>query len=173
MPPDVAHPRFMRLSLTLTLTLTLLLAAAPLSRGADLSFVRVSTDWRKADSFERISEYFDGRENTGGQTILRSQPKSRAGFYVQVRTDAKAAILGAHVEFQVYLPGQEQPKVFTSATDLPAGNQVMLAGLTGADWPGEKVKPAAWHLAVLGPDGAILASAQSFLWAPPRPLPAK
>jgi hypothetical protein len=158
---------------SLTLTLSLLLAAAPLLRGADLAFVRVSTDWRAADSFERISEYFDGRENTGGQTILRSQPKAREGFYVQMRTATKAAIPGARVEFQVYLPGQEQPKVFTSATDLPAGSHVTLAGLTGADWPGEKIKPAAWHVAVLGPDGAILASAQSFLWSPPRPPPTK
>jgi hypothetical protein len=151
--------------------LSLLLALAPALHGADLTFVRVSADWRTADSFTRISEYFDGKENTSGQTILRSQPKAREGFYVLVHTATKAAIPGARFELQVYLPGMEQPRVFTGATDVPAGSHVTLTGLTGADWPGEKIKPVAWRVSVFGPDGATLASEQSFLWSPPRPPP--
>jgi hypothetical protein len=144
-----------------------LLAVSPVLRAADLTLVRVWPEYRAADSFARISEFFSGVENTGGQTVLRSQPAERAGFYFLVRTETKTAITGARVELQVLLPGVEQPKTFSFPADVPAGGHVMLAGLTGKDWPGEKIAPVAWHLAVLAADGTTLASGQSFLWAKP------
>ena len=155
----------------------LLLALSALSltsvlRAADLTLVRVWPEYRTAASFERISEFFNGVENTGGQTFLRSQPAERAGFYFLVRTRAAAALTGARVELEVLLPGVEKPKTFTFPADVPAGSHVLLAGVTGKDWPGEKTAPTAWHLAVLAADGAVLASQQSFLWTNPV-VPAK
>ena len=144
-----------------------LLLLAPALRAADFKFVRVWPEWRTAESFARISEYFDGKENTGDQTVLRSQPKERAGLYFLVRTETKTGIVGARVELQVLLPGVEAPKKVVFSADIPAGSHVTLAGLTGADWPGEKTQPLAWRLAVLAPDGTTLASEQSFLWAKP------
>jgi len=142
-----------------------LLTLAPALRAADLTLVRVWPEWRAADTFAGISEFLSGRENTDGQTIVRSQPTERSGYYFLMRTTAAAAVTGARVELQVLLPGMEHPRVAAFPADLPAGSHVMLAGLTGQDWPGEKTRPLAWHLALIGPDGKVLASAQSYLWA--------
>ena len=147
--------------------LLFLLALTPTLHAADLKLVRVWPGYRTADSFSRISEYFSGKENTGDQAIVRSQGANRAGFYFLVRTETAAAVAGARVEVQVLLPGVEKPRTFTFPADVPAGSHVTLAGLTGPDWPGEKTQPVAWHLAVLAPDGTVLASEQSFLWSLP------
>ncbi|MEI6862485.1 MAG: hypothetical protein WCL04_09570 [Verrucomicrobiota bacterium] len=136
-------------------------AAAP---AAALKLVRIWPEWRAAESFARISEFFTGKENSGDQTILRTQPAERAGFYYLVRTEAKAAVTNARIELQILLPGVEKPKVFGFPATLPAGSHVTLAGLTGTDWPGEKTLPIAWHLAVLAADGTLLAEEKSFLW---------
>ena len=154
-----------------SLFLLALLALAPALRAADLKLVRVWPEYRTADSFARISEYFGGPENTSGQTVLRSQPADRAGFYFLVRTETKAAIAGAHIELQLLLPGIEQPKKFSFPAAIPAGSHVTLTGVTGADWPGEKTAPVAWRLSVLATDGTLLAEEKSFLWT--RPVPAK
>ena len=65
----------------LALTLALLLGSAGLVRAAEVEFVRVWPGWRDSQSFERISEYFTGQENTGSQVVLRSHPEIRPGFY--------------------------------------------------------------------------------------------
>ncbi len=151
----------------LPLLLLALLAAPAALPAADVTLVRVWPGWRAADSFSRLSEYFSGLENDGGQTVLRSQPAERGGYYFLVRTQTDAAVPGARVELQVLLPGVEKPRTFTFPAALPAGSHVTLAGLTGSDWPGAKTAPIAWHLAVLDPKGAVLATTQSFLWAKP------
>ncbi len=157
----------------LLLAAMLALAPAAALRAAQppaaLKLVRIWPEWRTAESFARISEFFSGKENPGDQTILRTQPAERAGFYFLVRTESKAAVPGARVELQVLLPGVETPKVFTLPAPIPAGGHVTLAGLTGADWPDAKIRPIAWHLAVLAADGTVLAEEKSFLWAGPAP----
>lgn len=164
-----ARDRTAQPSLMRRLLLAALLALAPALCATDLRLVRVWPEWRAAESFARISEFFNGKENTGNQTLLRSQPKERAGYYFLIRTEAKAAFAGARVEVQVLLPGAAEPKKFSFPADLPAGQHVTLAGLTGADWPGEKTAPAAWRVAVLAADGTVLAEEKSFLWATPAP----
>jgi hypothetical protein len=145
---------------------TELRAAAPTG---GVRLVRVWPEWRAAESFARLSEYFGGGENTGGQTVLRSQPKERAGYYFLVRTEAKTAVAGARIELRVLLSGTTEPKTFSFAANLPAGTHVTLAGLTGADWPGEKTTLAAWRVALLAADGTVLAEEKSFLWSDPTP----
>jgi hypothetical protein len=157
-----AHVRFMRPLILLTL-LTLL----PSLQAAELKFVRVWPEWRTADSFIRLSEYFNGRENTGGQTILRSQSAERSGYYFLIRTKSDSVVTGAKIELQVLLPGVEKAQTFTFSAEVPAGQHVTLAGLTGRDWPGETVRPTAWHLTMRAADGTVLATEQSFLWALP------
>ena len=147
--------------------LLFLLTLPPTLHAADLKLVRVWPGYRTADSFSRISEYFSGQENTSGQTVVRSQGTARDGYYFLVRTETAAAVAGARVEVQVLLAGVEKPRTFTFPADVPAGSHVTLAGLTGPDWPGEKTQPVAWHVAILAPDGTVLASEQSFLWSLP------
>jgi hypothetical protein len=137
-------------------------------QAADVTFVRLWPGYRTAESFERISEYFTGGENTGGQVVLRSQPAERAGFYFLARLkNAGAAITGATFELNIITPASAAPRTFTFAGDLPAGQCVFNLGLTGTDWPSRKTQPVAWKLVVLAPGRAEITSAQSFLWDKP------
>jgi hypothetical protein len=63
--------------------------------GGNIEVVRVWPEYRTAESFDRISEYFTGRENPGNQIILRTRPESRAGFYFFTRLKTPADISGA------------------------------------------------------------------------------
>jgi hypothetical protein len=155
--------RFLKHPLTLVFVIALFCAAA--ARAADVAFVRVWPGYRTAESFDRISEYLDGQENTGGQTVLRSQPAQRDGFYFLVRLkNAGDAIAGASVELSVITPASATPRTLTFAADLPAGQHVFQCGLTGADWPDAAAHPVAWKIVIRAPGGAELASTQSFLW---------
>ena len=142
---------------------------SPLSaRAADVEFVRVWPGWRDAASFERISEYFTGREDTSGRTVLRTQPGMRDGFYFLVRVaNAAAAQPGAKFVLHVITPASPDPITHTFAADLPARSTVFHLGLTGADWAGPDVHPVAWKLDLLTDTDQLLTSAQSYLWSKP------
>jgi len=135
---------------------------------SDVALVRVWTGPRTADSFERISEYFTGEENPGGQTVLRTQPTARAGYYwlVRTRTDATTE---ARIELSVLTAGSPAPMVHALATRLPRGSHVTLVGLTGDDWPDLDARPVAWKLRVLDANGRELATEESFLWVTSNP----
>ncbi|HXA14879.1 MAG TPA: hypothetical protein VNW23_07100 [Opitutaceae bacterium] len=138
------------------------------ARAGDVTFVRIWPGYSTAGSFERISEYFTGQENTGGRTVLRSQPANRAGFYFLMRLEnSGTAVAGAIFELSVVSPVSATPKLFTFATDLPAGKHVFDCGLTGTDWPDAAAHPVAWKLVVRAPGGAEIASTQSFMWSKP------
>jgi hypothetical protein len=163
--------RFLKHLPALVLAIALFCAAS--ARAADMSFVRVWPGYRTAESFERISEYLTGQENTGGETILRSQPGRREGFYFLARLkNAGDAIAGATVELSVITPASATPRTLKFTADLPAGQHVFECGLTGADWPDAKAHPVAWKIVVRTPGGAELASRQSFLWSKPDAAPA-
>ncbi|MFA5057327.1 MAG: hypothetical protein WC485_04395 [Opitutaceae bacterium] len=150
------------------LPLLLLLVLPVRSPAAGVEIVRVFTGWRDAASFQRVSEYFDGRENTGGIRVLRSQPDARGGFYWLVRLkNADRPLAGAKFELQVITPAAPEPKTFVFPADIPAGSPVYQLGLTGADWPEAKARPVAWHLRVLAADGKTLIAKESFLWEQP------
>ncbi len=147
----------------------LLLFSLPASvRAAGPEIVRVFTGWRDAASFQRVTEYLDGRENTGGIIVLRSQPGARAGFYWLVRLkNDDAPLAGAKLELQVVTPTSPEAKTFTFPADVPVGSPIYQLGLTGADWPDTKARPAAWQLRLLATDGKTLIAKESFLWELP------
>jgi hypothetical protein len=130
---------------------------------SDVTLVRVWTGPRTAESFERISEYFSGEENTGGQTVLRTQPAARAGYYWLIRTKTGAAT-DARIELSVLVAGTDTPRVITLPTRLPSGSHATMVGLTGEDWPNLEARPVAWKLRVLDAAGNPLATEESFLW---------
>ncbi|MDD3179749.1 MAG: hypothetical protein PHQ04_05280 [Opitutaceae bacterium] len=148
------------------LLLLCLLLAAPLA-AADLTIVRVQSGWRDADSFKRISEYFDGRENTGGRLVLRSQPTARAGYYFLVRVTNPGDPVAATIRLAVITPLAAAPVLHSFSTDLAAGDTVIEVGLTGSDWPGPKTNPVAWKLEFVSTAGQSIAVEQSFLWDKP------
>jgi hypothetical protein len=138
-----------------------------LAKDGELTIVRAFTGWRDAASFKRISEYFDGQENTGGQILVRSHPEQRAGYYFLLRTANPGAALAVKLNLQLSMPGEAKPRTHTFSVQLPSGEAVLNLGLTGADWPDPKTNPVAWKLDVLADDGRALATEMSYLWAKP------
>jgi len=148
-----------------------LLLAPAFAFAADIEFVRVWPGWREAESFERIAEYFGRGERTSGrETVLRTQPERRAGYYFLVRIKSATAVPGATLQLSVIRPDAPDPKVyrFPTTTALPTKEAVYQLGLTGSDWPeGEKANPVAWKIAILNQEGRVLAEHKSFLWEKP------
>ncbi len=152
----------------LILMLALVLGSAGLSRADEVKFVRVWPGWRDTASFERISEYFDGKENPGSQVLLRSHPEIRPGYYFLARvTNSGPALTSAKVVLSVITPDSPKTKAYTFPAALPAGDTVFNIGLTGADWVGEKIHPVAWKIEVVATEGHSLGAAKSFLWEKP------
>lgn len=151
------------------LTASFFLLAASLCAAADFTIVRVWPGYRPAESFERISEYFDKDEDVKGQHILRTHPDTRAGYYFLVRLKNETAeIPTARIELQLITPFSTAAKTYTFDSVIPKGNTAFNLGLTGADWPGQpKDEAVAWQVRLLSSTGAELAKAQSFLWAMP------
>ena len=148
------------------LLLALTLGCASVS-ASGVKVVRILPEYMPADSFARISEFFDGKENTRGATIVRTQPKSRDGFYFNLRTQAEAPIELAWVVLEIITPASAEARVESFAVSLPKGSHLIRLGLTGKDWPSPKDRPAAWKLRILGVNGAELAMKQSYLWSKP------
>lgn len=144
----------------------LLLVTAPMF-AAEVSLVRVWPEYREAASFKRIAEYFGGTEARRGQTILRTRPEQRDGYYFLTRIKSAAATPGAMLVVQAIRPGNSEAEVHFFPADLPRGSHAFLVGLTGEDWPAGEQNPLAWQVRVLGADGTELAREQSFLWEQP------
>ncbi|OAM87984.1 hypothetical protein OH491_07480 [Termitidicoccus mucosus] len=134
-----------------------------------VELVRLWPGYRTAESFDRIAEYFTNEEKTGGQIILRTQPKERAGYYFLLRVKNASPLDGASIGLDLITDAGPRPKTHTFAlAPLSAGKQVLNIGVTGADWPGgPDAHPVAWRLRLLAPDGRELLSEQSFLWGRP------
>lgn len=148
----------------------LLLAILPIAVLAreDVTIVRVFTGWRDAASFKRISEYFNGRENTGPETVIRTHPGERAGYYFQLRLKQSGSA-SAQVRFQLtlILENSSAPRTFAFPAELKPGTNLFQLGLTGPDWPDSRLSPVAWHLEVFSDSGQVLAGEKSYLWETP------
>ncbi len=138
---------------------------------ADVEFVHVWPAWRDAELFDRIVEYFGRPEPpTGRETVLRSQPAKRAGYYFLVRLKSAKPVPGAKLELSVIRSDTPDARVYTFPVGaaLPAKESVYQVGLTGSDWPqGETANPVAWKIVVASSDGRVLAEHKSFLWEKP------
>jgi hypothetical protein len=144
-----------------------LLIATTSALASEVSIVRIQPGWRDAASFKRVSEYFSGRENTGGQIVIRTQPDERAGFYFLARVKNSGAPLVAKIRLELIGSKQSDPVVHTLTTELKSGDSVLNVGITGADWPDPRVHPIAWKFELLGEDARLLARETSYLWAKP------
>ncbi|HVU17096.1 MAG TPA: hypothetical protein VHD32_09220 [Candidatus Didemnitutus sp.] len=158
------------------LTACLIVSAAALSvRAAPpppqaVHLERAYAGWRDAASFKRISEYFNGKENTGGEIILRTHPAERGGYYFLARIANDGPAVPVKFVVHVVSPDSGTPKIFTFAQTLPAGTSLFDLGLTSADWPGKDTHAVAWRLDVEDATGTILASEKSYLWEKPANL---
>ena len=150
----------------LRLSLVWLALGAASAFAADVTVVPVFTGYRETASFKRISEYFSGKENTGGQLMLRTHPEQRSGYYFQLRINT-ATTVDARLVLQVITPDTATPRVFNFTASLTSPKTMLNLGLTGADWPDLKINPVAWKLEILSADGKLLATESSYLWENP------
>lgn len=142
-------------------------AGASSALAAEVKIVRLLPGYRTTASFQRLSEFLTGRENTGKDTVLRSQPADRAGYYWFLRLENKGtALVEATFELQVITPASPEPRTFTFHAPLAHGTPVFHVGVTGSDWPGANAEPVAWQLRVRSAAGELV-STQSFLWSKP------
>jgi len=151
--------------LALAAALFALAGTAPASAGVGI--VHAFPGWREAASFKRISEYFTGQENTGGEIVRRTHPDQRGGYYFLLRMENDGPAVSARVALQVVLPGSPEAKTFTFSVTLPEKTCVLDLGLTGADWPGPKINAVAWRFEVTDESGRVLATEKSYLWDKP------
>lgn len=149
----------------------LLFAALPvlsLAKEGELKIVRIFTGWRDAASFKRISEYFDGKEHTGGETVIRTNPDQRGGYYFLVRVRNPGPAVRAQLQLQLIAEGQPAQQTTVFPAEVKAGSSVFQLGLTGPEWQSAKAQPVAWQLLILSTaDGRVLATEKSYLWEKP------
>jgi len=149
--------------------LLLLSFIGPAIPAADVKFERVWPEWRDTDSFMSISEYFTGKEATGGWKVIRTHKESRAGYYFLVRVkNAGPAANGASFVLQVITPVSGDPKTYRFAVNVVPGNHVFEIGLTGVDWSGRSEHPVAWKVELVDAAGHTMAEKSSFLWEKPE-----
>ncbi|HEX7630900.1 MAG TPA: hypothetical protein VF388_02100 [Lacunisphaera sp.] len=149
------------------LFLFLCLALTPALSASDLTIVRVFTGWRAGDSFKRIAEYFDGKEHSGSEIILRTHPAQRTGYYFLVRLKNPGAARPVHFQLELIAPGTGASRTVDFPAELGTDSPVYQLGLTGPEWQDPKVQPTAWRLRVLGENDQVLATEKSYLWEKP------
>jgi hypothetical protein len=126
--------------------------------------------WQDDAQFRRISEYFTGRENTGGDIVVRTHSPVRSGLYFRIGLPVGTQF-PAHSTGTVEYIRSDSPDVRTHVFDLPALSlnpfTEICLGLTGESWPKRDLSLVAWRFTLKDNTGAILARRQSFLWALP------
>jgi hypothetical protein len=156
-----------RVFLFASLVSAVALAAPAAGDAGALRVVRTYTGWREAASFKRISEYFTGRENSGGEIVLRTHPALRGGYYFLIRLANPGTPVAARIVLQVVTPDSATPRNFTFDATLPSHDSVLDLGLTGDDWPDPTVHAVAWRFDVFDGSGQTLATGKSYLWDKP------
>lgn len=127
----------------------------------------VSVRYLEKQAFLRISEYFDGKENTGNRLICRSKPDIRAGLYIVLSLKESTRKLPSDLvaRWQVISPKGPNPVEHRIAVpnDRPRGKDLFV-GLTGSDWPDPEVRPVAWKFTLETSEGKVLLARKSYLW---------
>ena len=150
------------------LVATFALLTLPALADAAVSVVHVWPSHRTADSYRRISEYIGGTENNGHETVLRTQPTERTGYYFLTRITTDTPVAGATLVLEVVLPGNPAIRTFQFPAEFGTGNKVFQVGVTGSDWPDTQMRPSAWRVTIRSSDGTVLADSPSFLWQMPN-----
>lgn len=131
------------------------------------SITRIWTEYRDAQSFVRLSEYFDGEENTGKRILLRSHPESREGFYFSIRLNEpnRELLTPGTVRLHLVAPDAETPKTYEFTLNPPERKTALIElGVTGSDWTYGDTLPLAWMIEILDQNGVPTGVKKSFLW---------
>lgn len=136
-----------------------------------LAFRYVTWKVEPKSDFQRISEYFGGAEDTGGDTVVRTHPEERAGLYFITALEWSSRLpLGAVATIELVTTDRPEPQKYAlliPPVNRPAYLREIRLGITGADHPvGVKSTPVAWKITLRDPKSLeVLATAQSYLWS--------
>jgi len=120
-----------------------------------------------AAGFQRIPEYFSGREYEGSKIYCRSNEISRSGFYFILKVLGPSnPIPGLHWNIDWVSPDSPFPqsKIIPISNQDIFGKEVFI-GLTGKDWPNPRAQPLAWCLKLMDGQKDLVAKHPSFLWS--------
>jgi hypothetical protein len=129
----------------------------------------LDTQWsyKVEKEFQRISEFFTGKENLGKRIVLRSIPDQRDGLYFSLSIPKGIQSLPADNKAIIEILQPNTPDAQVYEYSIPSFsskcNELML-GITGAHWPNEEDHPLAWRVRLLDSEGKVIASDQSYLW---------
>ena len=92
------------------------------------------SDRRDADSFKRISEHFNGKEDPGRYVIVRTDPSQRDGYYIALKLEASDQPEKAD-KLRLYFvrPGSQEGETKT-LTIGPIKKDRALIGMTDDVW---------------------------------------
>ena len=123
------------------------------------------TDRRDADSFKRISEHFNGKEDPGRYVIVRTDPSQRDGYYIAIKLEASDQPEKAD-KLRLYFvrPGSQEVETKT-LTIGPIKKDRALIGMTDDVWGSTSSIPTAWKIEFLDSAGAVISTSKSFLWS--------
>ena len=134
---------------------------------AELKILSITESYWDQVEFKRVIEYFTGKEFSGRQLILRSNPEERSGMYFEMSLSKKPYELPKDcvIILQMYRSGALDPKSFEfKIPEETREKSDLLLGVTGDDWPSRETKLIAWRMEVRTFDQKLLAQKQSFLW---------
>lgn len=122
-------------------------AAAP----ADAVGIRYVTHRvHAATDFKRISEYFTGEENHGGDVVMYSDSSDRRGLYFMIAIDRFGKLPDGAIAVMEYVTAEKaEPQkclyVIPRLDDVGLFREFRL-GITGEDWPTSNPKVVAWKI---------------------------
>lgn len=117
------------------------------------------------NDFTRISEYFTGVENTGGNIILRSDCRGRAGIYLVLGLNKFVSQLsdGAFLRFRYIVSDCNEEQEMTFNLEPSCGRSPWIfIGITGKDFHGPCQNLVAWSVEICSGEDHVIKN--SFLW---------
>lgn len=130
---------------------------------------KLQTQWsyKQAEEFQRISEFFTGKENLGNRVVLRSNPENRNGLYFSlfIKDRIRSLPEGSKAIVEVLQPNSPDTQIYEYSIPVNTSkSKELMLGITGANWPNEDDHPLAWRVRLVNAEGEELASDKSYLW---------
>lgn len=146
--------------------IVLLMSGVSVLGGGPLGILSVMENIYKKEKFTRISEYFTGIEDTGGDTIFRTNECGREGIYLVICLNRSVSRLseGAFLRFRYVLSDGMGEEEMVFEIDPRCGNTSWIyVGVTGPDYHGACQYLKAWQIEICSGEERVIRS--SYLWA--------
>ncbi len=134
---------------------------------AEVEIKSVYHQFMEARSFQRLSEFFSGKENQGRRLIARTQPDARDGRYFVITLNQSVRSLPENSQIKIEIFTNESALGKEFILPLPSRapkTREIFAGVTGGDWPDKGTQILAWRLTLQNAEGNTIAAKESFLW---------